>query len=454
MPNDADSFSSSADAIEGPTGLREGISLEGLKPVNSGHFGLIYAHPNCHAIVIKIPHPHIRDSHRNYFSFRRTPLRRFRVYTSFLRYLKEFCVARTDKRISHSFLAPYFGLAGTDEGLAALSYAERDKDGGYAPTLKDLVERRMLDADAQEAFRRLFPKIKRNPLVTKDLHNRNILYSYTPSLHSSRFAIIDGLGDPNLIPMKSFFMYFNKRRKKRWEERALDFIRQYYPDSSIRSAWETASADMKTDEPVEEDFLGVSLKTQTPFAEGQRFAIYPYPHDPALVVKTAKTADSVRPNCWMHTEKWRLGPYLPFYQAAKTIIALYASGKPYPTFLPPFIGFIDTDKGLGMLSKAYKTKRGDYAPTLAHILQTHIWTAANQRDLIAFSNALMESNISISSLDAENILYAYNPATDACHFVLAGGFEEDGFFRTIIPPLNRLYMRRLLKNLWKAIPAS
>jgi hypothetical protein len=54
-----------------------------------------------------------------------------------------------------------------------------------------------------------------SPLVISDLTLDNIVYRYD-EVKGESFCLIDGVGEPNLVPLKSCFKWWNRLSKERW----------------------------------------------------------------------------------------------------------------------------------------------------------------------------------------------------------------------------------------------
>ena len=103
----------------------------------------------------------------------------------------------------------------TDRGLGQVVEAVRGRDGHYAPTLKTLLRQGRFDIEAERRLQRFFDWLLESPIVLSDLTMDNLVYRHTPSI-GEHFCLIDGVGEPNLIPLKSSFKCCNRISKQRW----------------------------------------------------------------------------------------------------------------------------------------------------------------------------------------------------------------------------------------------
>lgn len=113
------------------------------------------------------------------------------------------------------YLQTIIGTMPTNLGLGQVVEAVRGRDGAYALTLFKLVEQERFDGDAKQALARFFDWLLSSPIVISELNTFNLLYRYDDQL-GDHFCIIDGVGDTNFIPIKSWFKVLNQRNKRRW----------------------------------------------------------------------------------------------------------------------------------------------------------------------------------------------------------------------------------------------
>ena len=94
------------------------------------------------------------------------------------------------------------GVVLTDMGPGQVVEMVRDAQGVLAPTLRDVAKAGGLDGPRFEAlnlFARLLFDLR---IVTPDITARNVLYE---DRRGPRFVLIDGFGDPNVLPFRSWF---------------------------------------------------------------------------------------------------------------------------------------------------------------------------------------------------------------------------------------------------------
>lgn len=101
-----------------------------------------------------------------------------------------------------------------------------------------------------------------------------------------------------------------------------------------------------------------------------------------------------------------------------------------PPFLQRTVGFVDTNLGFAMVVEAEKDKNGQYASTLTTLIKTHQTNEQLYVQLEDFCKQLLTYDLSISDLDPDNIVYAYD-GQQGGHFVLIDGYGD----KTFIPLL-------------------
>ena len=113
------------------------------------------------------------------------------------------------------YLQNILGTQMTNLGLGQVVEAVRGRDGDYAPTLRKLVEQGRFDTAAERALQQFFDWLMQSTIVVSELNTVNLLYRYDGS-GVEHFCIIDGVGDPNFFPIKSWSQHLNQRGKRRW----------------------------------------------------------------------------------------------------------------------------------------------------------------------------------------------------------------------------------------------
>jgi len=190
----------------------EKLVLKDAKPFNKGGHCLLYAHPACADLVVRVVSPDYVE--RSSTLLRRKFNRRFGHLVDFQRLASEFIFSHlTPKR--PSFLQDFCCFVETDLGLGVVVKAERGKDGNYAPALNTLLKNGTFDDTAAAALERFFVDLLASDIIVGDLRSGNLVLSHDAATGESRFVIVDGLGEKTGIPICSWFRFFNVLAKKR-----------------------------------------------------------------------------------------------------------------------------------------------------------------------------------------------------------------------------------------------
>jgi hypothetical protein len=109
--------------------------------------------------------------------------------------------------ISHNldFLQKIVGYQSANLGIALVVKAELDKEGNYAPTLKQLLDRKKFNNQIKEDLNYFIKQLRTSSLSVYDLNPNNLVYSYNPVQKCDHFVLIDGTGDKTFIPIQRLF---------------------------------------------------------------------------------------------------------------------------------------------------------------------------------------------------------------------------------------------------------
>ncbi|MDR2862976.1 MAG: PhoP regulatory network YrbL family protein [Puniceicoccales bacterium] len=208
----------SASGKQAPLGIfpAKKLELERLKPVAMGAHNFVFIHPDDPSLVVKVIKPAMRYENQKKLPLRRRLFRRFKHHKDFLRTVTEHIASYVKAGPRPSFLQRFYCLIETDYGLASVTKAERDKEGNFAPTLRRLLRDGKFDDKAQAALENFFEEFLKSDVIISDIHNiDNLVYSYDEEKDTSRFIVIDGLGESTLLPFCAYFKIFNRLQKLR-----------------------------------------------------------------------------------------------------------------------------------------------------------------------------------------------------------------------------------------------
>jgi len=186
------------------------------------------------------------------------------------------------------------------------------------------------------------------------------------------------------------------------------------------------------------------LKDTAPEAEGLRRFVFRHPNDAKLLVKVGKPEwfeaklNSGRP--WYKPRRRRYQELLGHLQEVREHLAVRARLQAHPLFVQRIVGFEDTDYGLGLVVEAVLAPDQGLAPTLTQLVDAERFNAAKSAALDDFCEAVVESDLIVTDLSMDNIVYGATDETGP-RFVLVDGV---GFKRLISAErISRTWNRRV-----------
>jgi len=193
----------------------ESIVLSDELLLTQGSSRSIFRHPEQSDWLIKLLRPEYIDRKFGATAPWYKRLRRLGYFVGYEREIQEQLTAYLHYGAHPSCLQFIVGLQPTNRGLGQIVEAVCGRDGQYAPTLRTLVRQGRFDGKADTELQIFFDWLLESPIVISDLTLDNLVYRYD-SLRGEHFCIIDGVGEPNLVPLKSSFNWWNRNSKRRW----------------------------------------------------------------------------------------------------------------------------------------------------------------------------------------------------------------------------------------------
>lgn len=195
----------------------------------------------------------------------------------------------------------------------------------------------------------------------------------------------------------------------------------------------------------------VELSHLSPIASGALRRVYVHPRDPELLVKVIRP-DTIERR-WGKSAKWyktrrRYRQYVAVVREVQEYLAAYAVNNEPLYFIQKIVGFVDTDLGLGFVTRAVRARDGNYAPSLAALIQNGRYNEEVERAFAKFARDFVESSVVIGDFTPGNLVYGYDE-TYGDHFVLIDGLGSS----TLIPLkthwafANRLSKQRQIKRI-------
>lgn len=210
------------------------LKLKDVKPVAVGCMRLVFQHPRNPDWLVKVIRPEaIEERWGKKRAWYKRP-RRYGRFSSYIRELQEYVAAWASHDGSLYFVQKIEGFADTDLGLGLVVRAARDRSGGYARSIVQLMEAGEFTPEVEAALERAMRQILDSDIVVSDPHAGNFVYAHTPE-HGDHFVLIDGLGNNNLIPFKFISRTINRRSKlRRFEKlrRSIVELRRYFQEKS------------------------------------------------------------------------------------------------------------------------------------------------------------------------------------------------------------------------------
>lgn len=180
-----------------------------------GSSRVIYRHPDNCTWLIKVLKPEYIERKSGAMAPWYKKLRPLGCFVGFERELREQLKMYLHYGYHPSCLYFIVGMQPTNLGLGQVVEVVCGDDGQLAPTLRTLIRRGHYDGVAEQALERFFDWLQASPITISDLTLDNLVYRHDGSTGDS-FCLIDGAGDPNLIPLKSSFQWWNRLSKQRW----------------------------------------------------------------------------------------------------------------------------------------------------------------------------------------------------------------------------------------------
>jgi hypothetical protein len=174
-----------------------------------------------------------------------------------------------------------------------------------------------------------------------------------------------------------------------------------------------------------------------PLAAGGFCEIYQHPHQEDVLVKVLRPSAMAQQPERPFGGLRHYGRYARYARELREYLAVRARTAECPDILQTCYGFVDTDRGLGLVVEKLTGSDGDLAPNVAAVartrgINTRLWELCE-----GFYAEVRRHQLVISDLDPVNMVYAANGGRE--RLVLVDGLGE----RTLIPlrTFSRAYNR-------------
>jgi hypothetical protein len=189
--------------------------LKDAEAVAAGSTRNVYRHPDDPNLLIKVIRPSAIEERfvrgRRWYKLKR---RRYMHLIAYLREIREQIAIHATGSEHPPFLQKIVGVVETDMGMGFVVEAVRRRDGSYARTVAELIQRGEMDQSAWEKLGKFFQDLMNSPVIVADLHPQNVVLGFTPE-HGDHFVLIDGIGFKNLIPLERMSTHVNRWSKSR-----------------------------------------------------------------------------------------------------------------------------------------------------------------------------------------------------------------------------------------------
>lgn len=185
--------------------------------------------------------------------------------------------------------------------------------------------------------------------------------------------------------------------------------------------------------------------TGSPVMAGNNRDIYVHPDDPELLLKVIKESTKEMhfgPNAdWKKKSRFRrYYHYMTFVRECCEYIVGYLDKERKPEFTQEVVGFVDTNLGLALITKAERDRDGSYAKTLSKLIAEDLFDAEARNALNEFKRSFMESRVMVTDLSIRNLVYSYDEGFGHRFFVI------DGYGQKNIIPFTTFCERSRLRN--------
>lgn len=191
----------------------ETLDLAGREPIAAGDLQRVYAYPGRADLLVKVVRPGFADAKWTGWRGWLKRRRRLGVLTGALRTITEHLALRNAGVEPGRHIQEFVGLVETSEGPGVVVRAVRGADGGYAPTLRALIETGRYTPSVEALLNEFAAWLVASPLIVGDLHPGNVVLA-SDALHGERLVMIDGMGEKNLIPLNSWFPGLNRANSR------------------------------------------------------------------------------------------------------------------------------------------------------------------------------------------------------------------------------------------------
>lgn len=182
--------------------------------VARGAMQAVYAYPGRPDLVIKVVRPDFVSSRWTGWKGWLRRRRRLGPRTGWLRAMTEYMALVSDNLAPNAYVQDVIGFVRTDIGPGMVTRAVRGRDGGFAPTLMQLIQRGGYSPAVAERLDEFCAWLAGAPVCVGDLHPGNLLLG-RDERWGERLVLVDGLGDKTLIPLSAWSPRVRRMQRER-----------------------------------------------------------------------------------------------------------------------------------------------------------------------------------------------------------------------------------------------
>ncbi len=200
----------------------------------------------------------------------------------------------------------------------------------------------------------------------------------------------------------------------------------------------------------------ILLNHLTPVASGNNRDVFAHPDDADLLIKTVKPEALEKRSSpdahWSKRRFRRYKHYHTFLRECQEHLVSRLDDAGLTGFVHTVVGFVDTDRGLGIVTRAERDHAGGYAKTFARLIEEDLYDDQARRALDHFTRDFLASPVIVTDLSIRNMVYSYS-GENGPRFVLIDGFGEKNLipFNSISRWCHLRSKRKRLARLHKAI---
>ncbi len=139
--------------------------------------------------------------------------RRYEFYTPYVREMKEYVAVHVRSHGIPRCIQRCYGLVDTNLGLGMVVEKLCGADGGLAPNIARLVRTHGITTRLWESVAGFHEEIRKHQFIVNDMNPSNVVRALEGG--EERFVLVDGLGEKNLIPIRTLIPGLNRYKIER-----------------------------------------------------------------------------------------------------------------------------------------------------------------------------------------------------------------------------------------------